>query len=87
MNGNIIKSIIFAAVALAAGISPERSGHCEAMSLEGCAWAATETVGGYTWAYINGDTVEIDRCIHSVAGGNTIEWFVATNFYNLKKSL
>ena len=51
------------------------------------AWAATETVGGYTWAYINGDTVEIDRCIHSVAGGNTIEWFVATNFYNLKKSL
>ena len=35
--------------------------------------AATETVGGYTWAYINGDTVEIDRCIHSVAGGNTIE--------------
>ena len=37
------------------------------------AWAATETVGGYTWAYINGDTVEIDRCIHSVAGGNTIE--------------
>ena len=36
--------------------------------------AATETVGDYTWTYrINGDTVEIDRCIHSVAGGNTIE--------------
>ena len=26
----------------------------------GCAWAETETVGGYTWTYrINGDTAEI----------------------------
>ena len=26
----------------------------------GCAWAATETVGGYTWTYrINGNTAEI----------------------------
>ena len=25
-----------------------------------CAWAATETVGGYTWTFqINGDTAEI----------------------------
>jgi len=58
----IIKSIIFAAVALAAGIFPERSEHCEAMSLEGCAWAKTETIGGYSWAYrINGETAEIRR--------------------------
>ena len=56
---SIIKSIIFAAVALAAGIFPERSEHCEAMSREGCAWAKTETIGGYSWAYrINGDTAE-----------------------------
>ena len=54
--------------ASAEGISPERSENCEAISLEVCsmrgaiaaafgAWAATETVGGYTWTYrINGDT-------------------------------
>ena len=48
-RASIIKSIIFAAVALAAG----------------GAWAATETLGGYTWTYrINGDTAEI-------AGGNS----------------
>ena len=55
----IIKSS-FAAVAVAAGISPERSEHCEAMSLEGCAWAETETVGGYTWTYrINDGVAEV----------------------------
>lgn len=50
--------------ASAEGISPERSENCEAISLEVCsmrgafgAWAATETVGVYTWTYrINGDT-------------------------------
>ena len=26
----------------------ERSEHCEAMSLEECAWVATETVGGHS---------------------------------------
>ena len=57
--------------ASAGGISPERSENCEAISLEVCsmrgavaaavgAWAATETVGGYTWTYqSNGDTTEI----------------------------
>ena len=45
---NIIKSIFAAVALLAAGISPERSEHCEAMSLEGCAWVATETVGGHS---------------------------------------
>ena len=65
--------ILFAAVAAyppreasAEGISPERSENCEAISLEVCsmrgafgAWAATETVGGYTWTYrINGGTAE-----------------------------
>ena len=59
MNRNIIRTM-FAAVAVAAGISPERSEHCEAMSLEGCAWAVTEMVGGYTWTYrIGGETAKI----------------------------
>jgi hypothetical protein len=47
-NRDIIKSIFAAVALLAAGISPERSEHCEAMSLEGCAWVATETVGGHS---------------------------------------
>ena len=44
-RANIIKSIIFAAAALAVG----------------GAWADSEKVGGYTWTYriINGDTAEI----------------------------
>ena len=49
-NRDIIKSIFAAVALLAAGISPERSEHCEAMSLDimGCAWVATETVGGHS---------------------------------------
>ena len=40
MNKTIVKSIIFAAVAVAAG----------------GAWGETETIGGYTWTYsITGD--------------------------------
>ena len=46
-HANIIKSIFAAVAMLTAGISPERSEHCEAMSLEGCAWVVTETVGGH----------------------------------------
>ena len=53
--------------ASAEGMPPERSENCEAISPEGCsmrgafgAWAATETVGDYTWTYrINSDTAEI----------------------------
>ena len=52
---SIIKSVIFAAATVAAGISFERSEHGEAMSLEGCAWVDTEEVG-CMWTYrINGD--------------------------------
>ena len=30
-----------------------------AVAAAACAWAATETVGGYTWTYrVNGDTAE-----------------------------
>ena len=47
-HASIIKSISATVALLAAGISPERSEHCEAMSLEGCAWVATETVGGHS---------------------------------------
>ena len=46
-HASIIKAIFAAVALLAAGISPERSEYCEAMSLEGCAWVATETVGGH----------------------------------------
>ena len=47
-HASIIKSISATVALLAAGISPERNEHCEAMSLEECAWVATETVGGHS---------------------------------------
>ena len=59
-HANIIKSIFAAIALLAAGISPERSEHCEAMSLEGYAWAEMETVGGCTLTdRINGGEAEV----------------------------
>ena len=56
-HGNIIRSIFTAAAAMATF----------------GAWAATETVGGYTWTYrINGGTAEIEGISPSPTGAVTI---------------